>query len=157
MSRISDAMDEVQAVQNMLDVTPKGKDYQADWDADRKAAQAHLSDAWLSLGYALSSTGLGNRYPTRNDEHRELIEAQREAAALRSEMERLEGALAGARAAAVQASLRSQQVDDRANRLRKLIMNALHLDQADAAEGGEWRMKLCETLLPEIERVMSGP
>ncbi len=38
ITRISNAMDEVMAILDLLDVTPKDKEYKADWNANRKHA-----------------------------------------------------------------------------------------------------------------------
>jgi hypothetical protein len=66
--RISDALDEVDDLRDMLDATPKGKVYKADWDADRKRARPHLIEAASCLGRAFSTLRLGSLYKTNGEE-----------------------------------------------------------------------------------------
>ncbi len=50
IERISNAMNEGEVIRDLLDPTPKGRDYKADWDANREYAQRHLSEAWGQPG-----------------------------------------------------------------------------------------------------------
>jgi hypothetical protein len=88
IERISNAMNELESIRTCCTTTPKGTEYKADWDANRKYAEGHLTEAWLSLGWALNGLECSNRLPT----HEERI------VALTSEVNRLENALAAAEA-----------------------------------------------------------
>lgn len=165
ITRVSDAMDEVMAIRDMLDATPKGKDYKADWDANCKYAHGHLSEAWDSLGAALNGILAGRRQPTRDEQVDATVEMQRKhLVALRAEVKRLEGALALAEARAAAAEVviaqhtKAQPQDGKelARRVRRVVMSAVHPDKAADAAEGEWRTKLCQNLFPEIDHVMNG-
>jgi hypothetical protein len=52
MQRISAAMDKVKAIQALLNATPQRRNYEEDWDSNRKYAQGHLLEAWGSLNAA---------------------------------------------------------------------------------------------------------
>jgi hypothetical protein len=164
IERISNAMDEVVAIRGMLDAASKGKDYKADWDANRKYAHEHLAEAWSSLGAALNGLCLSKREPTRDEQVDATVELQkRHLIALRAEVKRLEGALtlAEARAAAAEVAVQHAQPhpeenQDLSHKLRRVVMSAIHPDKAADAAEGEWRTKLCQTLFPEIDRVVNG-
>lgn len=164
IERISNAMNEVEAIRDLLDGTPKGRDYKADWDANRKYAHRHLSEAWDSLGAALNGLGLNQHLPTRDEQVDATVEMQRKhLAALRAEVKRLEGALALAEARAAAAEVVAtqhakpwpQEGEELARRVRRAVMSAVHPDKAADAAEGEWRTKLCQTLFPEIDHVMN--
>jgi hypothetical protein len=129
ITRIGNAMDEVMAIREMLDATPKGKRYKADWDDNRKYAHAHLSEAWDSLGAALHELGFNQHRPTRDEQAEATVEMQRKYLhALQAEVKCLEGALAlvGARAAATEAvavehSQPEPQVEELARSVRRIV------------------------------------
>ncbi len=162
ISRISNAMDEMLAIRDLLDATHRGKEYKADWDANRKYARGHLSEAWSSLGAALNGLSLSRRQPTRDEEVDATVEMQRRhLVALRAEVKRLEGALvlAEARAAAAgavagQPPQPPRESDELAQRVRRVVMSTVHPDKAADVAEGEWRTRLCQTLFPEIDRLM---
>jgi hypothetical protein len=52
---VSDAMNEVRNIQALLNATAKEPTYKAEWEANRKRAHLHLSEAWSSLGAALNT------------------------------------------------------------------------------------------------------
>ncbi len=95
IERISNAMNELMTIRDVLDATPKTKEYKADWDANRKYAHEHLSEAWDSLGAALNGLMTSQRRPTRDEQADATAETQRKhLVALRAEVKRLESALA---------------------------------------------------------------
>ncbi len=161
IERISNAMNEVMVIRDILDATPKGKDYKADWDADRKYAHEHLSEAWGSLGAALSGLMTSQRQPTRDKQADATVETQRRhLIALRAEVKRLQGALALAEAHAAGIEMATAQHtlpqggEELALRVQRAVMGAVHPDRAADAAEEEWRTRLCQTLFPEIDLIM---
>lgn len=65
--RIIDARYEINNIQVMLDATPKGKAYEADWEANRKRAKLHLDEAWKSLENAHSTLSRAQFRKTNDD------------------------------------------------------------------------------------------
>ncbi len=162
INRISNAMDELAAIQKVLDATPRGKEYKANWDANRKYAHGHLSEAWESLGAALNGLISSQRQPTRDEQIDVTVETQRKhLVALRAEVKRLESVLALAEARAAAAELVAERHtrpknEELAQLLRRVVMTAIHPDKAANSGEAEWRTRLCQTLFPEIDRLMKN-
>jgi predicted RNA-binding Zn-ribbon protein involved in translation (DUF1610 family) len=66
-NRISEAMNGIDTIRYMMDATPKGKAYDADWDANRKRAGLHLDEAWASLGAALTTLNMAKFTETNGE------------------------------------------------------------------------------------------
>ncbi len=161
IERISVAMNEIMIIRDMLDTTPKGTEHTADWDAKRKYAHGHLSEAWGSLGAALNELMVSKRWPTWDEQIEIRMETQRKhLATLRAEVERLKEALAMAETHAAVAEriaaqrAQPQENSELAHKVRRVVMSAVHPDKAMDAAEGRWRTRLCQTLFPEIDRVM---
>lgn len=208
----------------MLDATPQRKNYEEDWDSNRKYAQAHLLEVWGSLNAAGHGLALDcDRCPT----HREQRDTDvRRRIVLEAEINRLKEALAVAEANSVNWTACYQTVgealqaiftkaDERAkpyqeldwvvlfqrmspedvealrqdaalaeadvkflkdafgrymqarsganppdakelaNRVRRIVIGSIHPDTAADPAEREWRTKICQTLFPEIDRVMN--
>jgi hypothetical protein len=159
MLRISNAMKELELIRDLIDTTPKGKDYPADWDANRDYADRHLNEAWSSLGAALHGLVMSGRRPTRDEAETVAGKQGKLVEALCAEVKRLDGvaALAEARAAAAEAVVARHAQSgggDAALRLRRIVMGAVHPDKARSAAEGEWRTRLCQTLFSEMDQVV---
>jgi hypothetical protein len=157
VTRISNAMNEVEAISAMLDVTPQGKHYRADWDTNRQVACDHLTDAWQSIGSALSSVMRSEHHPTRMEEQFASIEMERAVSVLKAEVQRLNSLLTMSeiQLTAYVASAAKPRADGQlAQKLRRAVIQAVHPDKTTDAAEGEWRTKLCQTLLPEIDRLL---
>ncbi len=147
IDRISNAMNEAMAIRDMLETAPKAREYRWDWDANCKHADQHLSEACSSLGAALTGLMINRHQPTRGTELKRLATAL---------------AVAEARAAAVEMAAAQHPAppeppeEELAHRVRRIVMGAVHPDNAADAAEREWRTKLCQTLFPEIDRVMKG-
>src|SRR4051794_20543391 len=99
IARINNTLDEIAAIRTLLAAASSGAGHQGDWDGNRKRSQAHLADAWTSVGWALRALWFGQRDRTRDED----IAAagagwRRDATELRAEIVRLERALMEARA-----------------------------------------------------------
>ena len=162
IARLNNALDEIAAIRALLAATPGGEGPQGDWDANRKRSQAHLADAWASIGWALRALWFGQRDRIRDEDVAAAVASYgRDITALRTEVKRLESALALARAdaqssASYAANAPMNGSEDMAQRLRRHVMGALHPDRAADAAEGVWRTTLCQTLFPEIDRIISG-
>jgi len=161
IEKISTTMNKVMLIHDMLDATPQGKECKADWDAKRKYAHGHLSEAWGSLGAALNELMVSKRWPTWDEQIEIREETQRKhLATLRAEVERLKEALTMAEmrtTAAEMAAARHtqpQEGEDLAHKVRRAVMSAVHPDKAVDAAEGKWRTRLCQTLFPEIDRIV---
>lgn len=163
IERISNAMNEVMFIRDMLDATPKGTEHKADWDAKRTYAHGHLSEAWGSLGAALNELMVSKRWPTWDEQIEIKEEAQRKRlAALRADIECLEGALTIAEKRAAMAEMiaerhaQPQEDNELAHKIRRVVMSAVHPDKALDSIEREWRTRLCQMLFPEIGRIMKS-
>lgn len=181
-TRVSNAMNEVELIRDLLDATSQPSGYKADWSADRAYAHEHLREAWSNLGGALNGLLMSGRRPTWNEQTMTWIEVRH---ALEAQMEQLKAAVEMAEARASLAELRevalkqelakagaalSEAIStedlpkaqapepDRelARRVRRLVASALHPDKATSGPESEWRTKLCQSLFPELDQVMSG-
>jgi uncharacterized small protein (DUF1192 family) len=154
--RISTAMDEMVAIRDMMEATPKGKAYRADWETNRSVACDHLSDAWDSVSWALNAVARSQHHMTRDEQVEIEVETHlKHLATLSTEVERLKAALAAADARAAAAEALALE-GERAQRVRRVVMSVVHPDKAADHAEGVWRTKLCQTLFPEIDRVMNG-
>ena len=66
-------------------------------------------------------------------------------------------AMTTAMVATQNAQLQIQDGEPLAHKLRRAVMGAVHPDKAADAAEREWRTRICQTLFPEIDRVMKGP
>jgi hypothetical protein len=160
ITRLNDALDELASIRRMMSVAP-APDPNA--EANRKRSLAHLADAWTSTGWALRAVWLSQHDRTRAEEVAASVQLYRtELAELQSEITRLEAALVLARAeaerrgASVPPAPSGRAADDTGHRLRRAVMGALHPDKAGSAAEGAWRTALCQTLFPEIDRILGG-
>lgn len=132
INRISTAMNEAMAIREMLEAVPVLSEYKWDWDASRRRADGHLSEACSSLSAALTGLMVNRHQPTRE-----------------AELQRLQNALA-------QAEARATAAEAVATKVRRIVMGAVHPDNAADDAEREWRTKLCQTLFPELDRVTTG-
>jgi hypothetical protein len=179
-TRLSNVLREVEDIQDLLDATSKGKDYKGDWDANRKHALRHLKEAQSAIEAAWNGILVGRHRPTLDDEiantgemqakylvilraevkrmQAESLHAEEDLTTLRAEVKWLEAEWLDAekRAAAAEALASQQGGEETARRVRRLVMSEAHPDKATNAAELEWRTRLCQTLFPQIDRIMSG-
>ncbi|MBS0638445.1 MAG: hypothetical protein U1E70_24580 [Acetobacteraceae bacterium] len=160
IARINNTLDEIASIRSVLAVLPSGGAGQADPDGSRNRSQAHLADAWASVNWALRALWFGQRDRTRDEDvAATAANWRREATELRAEVARLERALMEARAGIVlpePSPAAPGSVEEMAQRLRRVLMGALHPDKAGSAAESAWRTGLCQSVFPEIDRIVGG-
>lgn len=145
----------------MESVTDAG-DCEADWGTSRDYARDHLTEAWYSLWRALNGLTVGKREPTWGGRVATVETQRKHIAAMTAELNRLQSdvSYAQARAAAAEAELarcanpQAGSTERQADALRRIVLWAVHPDQAVDASERKWRTKLFQTLMPEMDKAM---
>jgi hypothetical protein len=165
IDRISRCADELRDLMQMLDATTNTDGYATDWDDNRACARDHLTEALSSFKRALNALMVSNREPTWGGRGATVETQRKHIVALEAELTRLHEALASARARAGTAESELAQLvagrspigDETAGKVRRVVVWAVHPDLAVDALERQWRTRLFQTMMPEIDKVMRRP
>ena len=164
IDRIARVAEELPAVMQMMDAVTRMAGYDADWSDNKADARDHLTEACYSLDRALNGLTLSKREPTWGGRVSTVEAQRRHIVALEKEALRLQLALTSAEkqlavTEAKNAGLIATQPrtgEDLAVRVRRVVLWAIHPDRAAGQAERQWCTALCQTLLPEIDRVMGA-
>ena len=162
IDRISRGADELRGIMQMMDATTNTDGYEADWHDNRACARDHLTEALSSFKRALNALMVSNREATWGGRGATVETQRKYILALEAELTRLHEALtsAEARTAAAESELaqlaagRPLGNDGSADKVRRVVMWAIHPDLAADASERQWRTRLFQTMMPEIDKAM---
>lgn len=165
IARIARIAGELPEIMQTMDAATDTRECEADWDANRAYARDHLTEALYSLGRALNGLTVSKREPTWGGRVATVETQRKHIVSLVAELRRLETALAAteARAATAEAEL-AHLVEGRplvreatADKVRRVVLWAVHPDLAENALERQWRTRLFQMLMPEIDGAMRRP